>query len=362
MKRILLIEDDKTLRENTALFLRKTGFEVETAKNGEDGLRKAYEILPDLIVCDILMPKLNGHELFRILQKNPATSIIPFIFQTAKSAKEDIRAGMQLGADDYITKPYSYDELLDSINTRLQKHERLIKIIEDKYKALLENPISGVYIYHENWFIYTNRKFSEITGYSARELTGKSFESIISENFHTLLDEKIRQLLLHVISGFDIEAEVLCKDGSAIRIELYGGLTGIRGETAIIGNILCKDPDKITDVENFLLKNIDKNELECALQNLARDESFFSGITVNPKEQQKHAVIKDGSGYTILTKRELDVLKLVVQGLTNQQIADKLFISIRTADWHRANLISKTGSKNTAELIMYAVKKKLVDV
>ncbi len=362
MQKILLIEDDKTLRENTALFLRKKGYEVETAKNGEDGLQKVYENQPDLIVCDIMMPKLNGYELFKILQNNPSTSVIPFIFQTAKSAKEDIRTGMKLGADDYITKPYDYDELLDSINTRLEKHKKLLKNTEEKYRALLENPVSGVFIYYEDRFIYTNSKFSEMFGYTSKESAGQSFDHLIHAKYQTSLEEKIRQLLLKVIQNFDIELEGIRKNGSAFFLKLYCGLTQVRGETAIIGTVMEKEQEKINDVQNFLMKNIDRDELERAIQNIASDESFFSEITNHSKSQEKLTVIRDERGYTRLTRREIDVLKLVVGGLTNQQIADKLFISIRTADWHRANLISKTGSKNTAELIMFAVKKKLVDV
>jgi PAS domain S-box-containing protein len=236
-KKILLIEDDKTLRENTALFLRKKGYEVITAKDGEDGLNKIYEQLPALILCDIMMPKLNGHERFKILQKNPATSVIPFIFQTAKGEKEDIRTGMHLGADDYITKPYTYDELLISIETRLEKHRRLLKITEDKYRALLENAVSGVYIYHENRFIFTNRKFSEITGFSAKERISLNFDDIISDSYRQVLHEKLSQLPLHVIPNFAVICSGLHKDGSLMKIEISGGLTRIGNETAVIGNI-----------------------------------------------------------------------------------------------------------------------------
>ena len=79
MKKILLIEDDKTLRENTAIFLRRAGFEVETARDGEKGIQKVLEFFPSLIICDIMMPRMNGYKLFEILQTNPSTAIIPFI-------------------------------------------------------------------------------------------------------------------------------------------------------------------------------------------------------------------------------------------------------------------------------------------
>lgn len=362
MKKILLIEDDKTLRENTAIFLRKANFEVETARDGEQGMQKVLELFPCLIICDIMMPKLNGYELFEMLQEDPATAIIPFIFQTAKGEKEEVRKGMQLGADDYITKPYDFQDLLESVNIRLEKQERLLKFYDDKYKALIENPISGVFIYQEDRFIHVNSKFAGMFGYSQKEMLQKGFENIISPEDCTDVNDKIQQLLMNIIPGFDVEINGLMKDGSQLKIELYGGLTKINGETALIGNAIGKGPGEITDVENFLLKNIDKNELEKAIQVLASDETYFSGITVSLKRQDKPVIIKDDSGHTKLSKRELEVLKYIVQGLKNQEIAEKMFVSPRTADWHRANLISKTGSKNTAELVMYAVKYKLVDL
>ncbi|MFH0867240.1 MAG: response regulator [Bacteroidota bacterium] len=362
MKKILLIEDDKTLRENTAIFLRKAGFEVETARDGELGMQKVLEFFPCLIICDIMMPKLNGYELFEVLQSNPSTAIIPFVFQTAKSEKEDIRKGMQLGADDYITKPYNFQELLESVNTRLEKHEKLLKFYEDKYKTLIENPISGVFIYQEDRFVHVNRKFAGMFGYAEKEMLQKGFDDIVSGEDRAMVNDKIQQLLMNITPGFDIEIYGLRKDGSQLMIELYGGLTKINGETALMGNALSKGPGEITDVENFLLKNIDKNELEKAIQVIARDGSYFSGITVSVKKQDKPVIIKDDSGHTKLSKRELEVLRHIAHGLKNHEIAEKMFVSQRTADWHRANLISKTGSKNTADLIMYAVKYKLVEL
>jgi PAS domain S-box-containing protein len=362
MKKILLIEDDKTLRENTAIFLRKANFEVETARNGEQGMQKVLEFFPHLIVCDIMMPKMNGYELFQMLQANPSTAIIPFIFQTAKGEKEDIRKGMQLGADDYITKPFDFQDLLESVNTRLEKQEKLLKFYEDKYKALLENPISGVFIYQEDRFIYVNSKFAGMFGYAEKEMQQKDFDDIVSGEDRAKVNDKIQQLLMNIISGFDIEINGLHKDGSFLKIEFSGGLSKINGETALMGNALFKNPGEITDIGNFLLKNIDKNELEKAIQVIARDETYFSGITVSVKRQDKPVIVKDESGHTKLSKREIEVLRYIVQGLRNQEIAEKMFVSPRTADWHRANLISKTGSKNTAELVMYAVKFKLVDL
>jgi len=125
MKSILLIEDNEDLRENTAEILELSNFSVHTAENGKIGVRKAKELLPDLIICDIMMPELDGFGVLFALSKDPATENIPFIFLTAKSERVDIRKGMNLGADDYLVKPFDEMELLDAIETRLKKSEKI---------------------------------------------------------------------------------------------------------------------------------------------------------------------------------------------------------------------------------------------
>ncbi|HPT04944.1 MAG TPA: response regulator transcription factor [Bacteroidales bacterium] len=216
MKKILIIEDDKTLRENSALFLKMNGFETITACDGSEGIHLAIEHLPDIIICDIVMPKVNGYEVLKSLHNINATSLIPFIFLSGKSEKEDFRAGMQLGADDYLTKPFNYDELLQIIKLRLEKQEQLLR--------------------------------------AAHEINRQQPNSA-------------------------------------------------SGETS---------------------PNIE----------------FINSLNIS--------------------KREIEVLELISKGFTNTEIAEKLFISPRTVDFHRSNLLVKTNSKNTAELITYAVKYRII--
>ena len=127
MKKILLIEDNIEIRENTSEILELDGFEVITAENGKVGVEKAIQMLPDLIICDIMMPVLDGYGVLHLLSKNAETSNIPFIFLTAKADRSDFRKGMEMGADDYITKPFDDAELLNAIESRLKKSEVLKK-------------------------------------------------------------------------------------------------------------------------------------------------------------------------------------------------------------------------------------------
>lgn len=121
MPKVLLIEDNAEVRENVAEILELANYEVATAENGKRGVEQAHAFVPDIIICDIMMPELDGYGVLHILGKSAETSGIPFIFLTAKADKSDVRKGMNLGADDYLTKPFDETELLDAIETRLNK-------------------------------------------------------------------------------------------------------------------------------------------------------------------------------------------------------------------------------------------------
>ncbi len=125
MKKILVIEDNPDVRENLAEILTLSGYEAVVAENGKVGVEKAHSQSPDLILCDIMMPELDGYGVLHILSRQQQTADIPFIFLTAKAEKEDFRRGMSLGADDYIVKPFDDVALLQTIEARLKKSERL---------------------------------------------------------------------------------------------------------------------------------------------------------------------------------------------------------------------------------------------
>ena len=124
-KKILLIEDNLEMRENTSEILDLANYAVVLASNGKEGVELAEKELPDLIICDIMMPVLDGYEVLNALSKKDETSIIPFIFLTAKAERTDLRKGMNMGADDYLTKPFDEMELLNAVGSRLRKTEVL---------------------------------------------------------------------------------------------------------------------------------------------------------------------------------------------------------------------------------------------
>ncbi|NEQ55326.1 MAG: response regulator, partial [Leptolyngbya sp. SIO3F4] len=121
MVKILVIEDEVEIRSNLVELLELEGHDVVGADNGVTGLLGAIEHTPDLIICDVMMPELDGHDVLQALRQDPKTLTIPFIFLTALADKGDIRRGMVLGADDYLTKPFTRSDVLTAVETRLQK-------------------------------------------------------------------------------------------------------------------------------------------------------------------------------------------------------------------------------------------------
>lgn len=139
MKRILLIEDDNVLRENIKELLEIANYDVIGVTDGKKGVEVALKNTIDLVLCDIMMPELDGYGVYEALSKNEKTSNIPFIFLSAKNEPSDIRKGMILGADDYITKPFTEKDLINSIKSRLARH-KILKELADTRQKLQDNP------------------------------------------------------------------------------------------------------------------------------------------------------------------------------------------------------------------------------
>ncbi len=165
MKRVLLIEDDIILRENTAELLELSDFEVITAPNGKIGIETAQQQLPDIVVCDIMMPEIDGYGVLEALSKDVNTRHIPFIFLSAKTERKDVRKGMDLGADDYITKPFTENELISAIDSRLAK----VAILKEEREQQINSGTSQedeLHTLHDlkNFFDDNGKQFTFNTG------------------------------------------------------------------------------------------------------------------------------------------------------------------------------------------------------
>jgi two-component system, sensor histidine kinase and response regulator len=139
MPKILIIEDDSLIRESVVEILEEEGYQCIQAENGHSGIIAAKKNLPDLILCDIKMPEINGHQVLIALREDPTTSTIPFVFLSAMVDKKDFRTGMELGADDYITKPFTRDEVINSVKMRLTKNEEVKTKLNELKKSIAQS-------------------------------------------------------------------------------------------------------------------------------------------------------------------------------------------------------------------------------
>ncbi len=139
MEKILLIEDDKSYIENIKILLEEEGYDVIAAENGLDGIDITKNEEIDLVICDIMLPDIDGYTVLKELRRREKTKLIPFIFLTAKAAMSDLRSGMNLGADDYLTKPFHSNDLLSAIKTRLTKSKSISDLVNKTDNSIFDN-------------------------------------------------------------------------------------------------------------------------------------------------------------------------------------------------------------------------------
>lgn len=206
MTRVLLIEDNQDIRENVLEILELTGYTAYSADNGKTGVELAIKYTPDIILCDIMMPELDGYGVLEALGKNELTRAIPFIFLTAKAERPDMRKGMELGADDYLTKPFDDTDLLNAIESRLKKKD-ILQLFYGKSPDQLQQVISKKDGWQELKKIMAERsgrtfKKNQHLHYEGDRVTGIYF--IISGAVKTVkLSEDGRELITGIYNSDD---------------------------------------------------------------------------------------------------------------------------------------------------------------
>lgn len=203
MKKILVIDDEERLRTNIMELLKLEGFQTYGAKDGHLGILMAQEQVPDLILCDVTMPDKNGYEVLESLRTNPTTNAIPFIFLTARATMSDLRKGMNLGADDYLTKPFTRSELMSVISTRLAKQAAVTERFINEIKQV-EEKLNHLIMYDTLTNLPNRRLWQEEFNLSQAQLKGKQlpvvmlgldrFNRIISSLGHTTADILLKEV------------------------------------------------------------------------------------------------------------------------------------------------------------------------
>ena len=314
MRKILLIEDNDDIRENTAEILELANYKVIVAANGKIGVEKALQEVPDLIICDIMMPVLDGYGVLHAVHKNEKIKNTPFIFLTAKTERNDFRRGMELGADDYITKPFEGTELLNAVDSRLKKIDLL--------KRQLAPGIDG---------------FEQLTDMSLQKKTLQSLTQ--NRDINTYRKKQIiftegnhPHSLFYIISG-KVKTYKTNDTGKELVTELFNAGDFI-GYVALLENSVYKDYAEALEPTEVAV--IPKEEFKELLnQNLEVSTKFIGLLAKNVSEKENMLL---ALAYNSLRKKVAESL-IMLQNKYQQENQENFSIDIS-----RENLASIAGT------------------
>jgi CRP-like cAMP-binding protein/CheY-like chemotaxis protein len=302
-KTILVIDDNTDIRENTAEILELAGYRTFTAENGKQGVEVAVKQKPSVIVCDIMMPELDGYGVLHLLRKNPETQNIPFIFLTAKTERSDFRKGMEMGADDYITKPFEDIELLNAVEVRLKKTQ----ILEQNYSSSPQGLTQFL-------------KDVKSTG-----LIQKLSEQYAVENYdkkQMLYQEGKRPRFLYYLLKGKVKAYKSHEDGKEYITNLYSDGDFI-GYTALIED--TNYDDSATILEDAEVMMIPKDDfLQMVYSDISIASKFIHIITQNVREKEERLL---NLAYSSLRKRVAKALVDIVEKFNLKEQTSPIEIS-----------------------------------
>lgn len=279
MKTILVIEDNEIIRENLQEMLMLSHYTVLTADNGKTGIDLALQQLPDLIISDIMMPGVDGYGVLHVLGKDPKTQNIPFVFLTSKSERSDFRAAMELGADDYITKPFNANELLNAIESRFRKQDIIKKNLSPDLKGL-----------NELLTAVGNKKTLE-------ELTNESNVTDLKKKQILYKEGSHPHYLYYVISG-KIKTYKTHEDGKDLVISLYSSGDFLGYVPLLENNTYTETAEALEDSEVAMIPKKDFEDL--VNSNHAVAKKFISLLAKNLSEKENQLL---GIAYNTLRKK-----------------------------------------------------------
>ncbi len=334
MNTILLIEDNFEVRENIAEILELANFKVITAENGKVGVEKAMQERPDLIICDIMMPVLDGYGVLHLINKNEQLRHVPFIFLTAKAERTDFRKGMEMGADDYITKPFTDIEILNSIERRLRKVEMLKK----EYSP----DITGI---------------QEFMKDSGREDALKSLSEGRNINHYKkkqlIFSEGNHPLRLYFVQKGKVKTFKSNDDGKELTVGLYSE-GDFFGYISLLENAIYKETaEAMEDSEVAIIPREDFESLINENPDVAK--RFIRMLASNLSEKEEQLL---GLAYNSLRKRVADAL-LTLQKKYHKAGSEQFSIHISREDL--AN-IAGTATESLIRTLSDFRSEKLIDI
>jgi CRP-like cAMP-binding protein/CheY-like chemotaxis protein len=336
-KKVLIIEDNDDIRENVIEILELAGYQVSAASNGKVGVELAFKEIPDIILCDIMMPEMDGYGVLYMLSKRPETIAIPFIFLTAKAEHFDRRKGMEMGADDYLTKPFDDMELLNAIESRLRKKE-------------------GQQAFYSKSLDRLNSLVAKKDGLAALQqiIVERKARSFKKSQVIYYEGDKGNGLYL-VISG-KVKTIKLAEDGRELMTGIYSADEYL-GINAMLSNE--EYTDTATALEDSLLCLIPKEQLEQLLNlypEVAREFIKLLANDIREKEEQLlqmayHSVRKKMAQALLRLHRqpgsEADSFKIAREDLAAMAAMATETVSRTLSDFKEEGLIEKTGSTIT---------------
>jgi len=333
MKKILLIEDNDDIRSNTAEILELSNYLVLEAQNGKDGVKKAIENKPDLIICDITMPELDGYGVLHAIQQNQAIKNTPFIFLTARTEHNDIRKGMELGADDYLTKPFDGTELLNAVSSRLKKIDMLSESVSDGLQSIQQ--LLEIHSGDSDLQTLT-------TGRNSNHYVKKQL--IYSEGNHP-------NRLYYIIKGM-VKTYKTNEDGKELVVDLFSDGDFV-GHTALLEKSVYKDTaEALTDTEVALIPREDFDELIDRNPQVARKFIQLLAKNITEKEQQLLSL-----AYNSLRRKVADALLLIQAKYSTQGIVLPINLSRETL----AN-VAGTATESLIRTLSDFKNEKLIDI
>jgi two-component system, sensor histidine kinase and response regulator len=361
MYKILVIEDEISVRQNLCELLTYEDFHVMTAENGRIGIQLALEKIPDLIICDVMMPEIDGHGVLNILRQQPITATIPFIFLTAKSDKTDFRQGMDLGADDYLTKPFTRTNLLAAISSRLEKQAVARQQSQKKLDELRSSITMS--LPHE-----MRTPLNGILGFS--ELLMKEVDSLSNDEIREMAEgiHKSGARLYTLIQKFllYVELEILATDPQRIK--------QLQRNRTIFPNIplkkilfeKAKKAERTADLQvNFpdsCCLHICETRLHKIVEELidnafkfSEPETIISVVSTLVSNQLTISFTNYGRGMTADQITELGAYRQFERQLYEQQGSGLgLIIAKRMTELHggKLNIQSKVGEKTVVQVVL----------
>ncbi|MFN8248086.1 MAG: response regulator [Ferruginibacter sp.] len=332
--RILLIEDNTEIRENTAEILELSNYEVDTAENGKIGVEKAIANKPDLIICDIMMPVLDGYGVLHLINKHEQLAAVPFIFLTAKSERGDFRKGMEMGADDYITKPFTDIELLNAIDSRLKKVKHMQKEYASDPEGLRE-------VLHD----FSSRDALANITENREENTYRKRQTIYLEGNHPYK-------LFYVKQG-KVKTYISNDDGKVLTTGLYGD-GDFFGYTALLEGTTYKETAEA--IEDSVIIDIPTEDFRDLLYHDANaTKKIIQLLSKNIVEKEQQLL---NIAYNSLRKRVATALVALVKKYGNN---DGSVFSISFSREDLAN-IAGTATESLIRTLSDFKNEKLVDI